>query len=452
MFGYGVLWIFPFVSLLKWVMAYSCMRHMVVSGSHPLIRWNELPGSRGWLPFTMCLTAFACLPLWISFISGVLGTHCTTIFGGVATLDGIDLYLWATIWLALAAALLLMGGYALLEKIQIVILAIMLVAVFIAVIVVRPDWWAVAIGFFWPHALQYPDWVFNIVPNLRNRSEWLEVLFYTSVIGGSVEDYLGYVSFLREKKWGRSHLGEANREQLETMAHDRRHPARVWIRAALIDTVASFVSVAFIACAFAILGVAILQPAQQVPDGVELLTHQAAFLTELAPWLEPLYNLAVFMAFFGILIGVPEIGYRVLYEYFQSLLRFRDRMNLRRMRSASIAWVLGGGCLVLWISRINEDLELIDLATPAGIYTGILGCGFVCLVNPWMDRRFLPLELCMPWYLVWLNWAAGVLFVVSGIKALWDYSPVAMGGTLVGIVLCVVFAGRVLGFAHRIDD
>ena len=308
LFGYELLWIYPAVALLKWGMAYASMRHIILSGAHPMQRWTHLPGPRGWLPLAIVAVSVLCLPLWYSWLSGILGTHSAQV-SGVA-----DHCFWATTWTLVAIALLWRGGYHFLEKAQLLILAIMLLAVFVAVFFVQPDWLAALKGFLLPHALHYPDWAFQVVPKLRERSEWVEVLVYVSVIGGGAEDYLAYVAFLREKRWGRSHLPAIAGNQLREVAARSNHPGRIWIRAALIDTVTSFVCVVLIAVAFTLMGALILQPQRLVPDGLELVSYQAAFLTGLAGWLKPLYDLAIFLAFFGILLGgagdgLPALGF-----------------------------------------------------------------------------------------------------------------------------------------------
>ena len=256
-FGYRLLWVFFLISLLKWVLAYTSMRHMVLSGGHPLARWTQLPGPQGWFPLTILVMVMLTIPLWFSLLSGVLGTICIWIFGmGSLT--------WTTVWVLLALILLAIGGYDFLEKAQTVILAITLVCVLIAVAYVRPDWLAVLKRFV-PRTLEYPDWVFAELPSLRDRSEWVEVLVYAAAIGGQSMDYLAYLSFLRDKKWGRSHLTIACEAEMQATAERVDHPARLWVRAALIDTVVSFAMVVLIAGCFAIMGTVLLRPAQMVP-------------------------------------------------------------------------------------------------------------------------------------------------------------------------------------------
>ena len=397
-------------------MAYSTMRHMVLSGGHPLTRWTRLPGPRGWVPLFWFITALICLPVWYSFLAGTLGTHCAQIFA-----IG-DHYIWATVCAGLAIVLLSIGGYNFLEKAQLIILGLMLIGVFVAVFWIRPDWLSVVQGLFLPRPLEYPEWALNkLGETLRQRSPWVEIMLYAAAIGGQALDYLGYVSFLRDKNWGRSHLGTASSKELQAISAQPDHPARLWVRAAIIDSVTSFAMVLLIAVAFSILGAEILRTQQLVPNDTELVSHQAAFLTTLSPWLKPLYNLAVFLAFFGILYGGPEVAYRVFYEFFRSVPRWQDRTDFKPLRAVTIAWCLVGGVILLWLSKRYPGVQLIDIVTPAGIYTGVLSCSFYCFANPWIDKRFLPPPLRMPKSLAVLNGIAGTLFLAAGSKALWDY-------------------------------
>ena len=415
-FGYDLLWIFLLFSVLKWAMAYSSMRHMMLTGAHPYERWSSLPGPRGWLPLFIIIVALLCSPVWNSFMQGILGSVSTWIFGVG------DLHIWATVWVAVSLVLLAMGGYNFLEKTQLVILGSMLVAVFVALVYVGPDWWGVLKGLFLPQVLVYPDWVPQLYPSFRDRSEWVEYTVYAAAIGGQSYDYFCYASFLRDKRWGRADMGIASAEEVARIAESKKHPVRVWVRAGVIDTVLSFAMIVLIAAAFAILGAMILQPQKLVPDGVDLLNHQAQFLTTLSPALLPLYQLAVFLAFFGSLYAGPEMGYRICNEFLLTLPRWRDRLPAGKIRWAVIFWTLGGGLSILWLSRPFPGVTLIDIITPAGLYTGVLLCGFYCLANVWVDWRFLPAPLRMPGWLVALNVIGGVIFGYMGLTALWDHT------------------------------
>ena len=445
-FGYPILCVFLVIALMKWVFAYCSMRHMILSGAHPFERWSSLAGPRGWLPLFMIVIAIPCYPIWFSFLAGILGTACTWMFG-----FGTH-YVWATIWLVVATLLLLLGTYDFLEKTQLVILGLMVGCMAIAVLYVQPDWLAVIKGFVVPQGLSYPQWAIETVPQLKDRSEWVEIMVYASAIGGASFDYLGYASFLRDKKWGLSHMEVAGEEQLQKIEDQDDHAARIWVKAAKVDTVVSFLMIIVLSAMFAILGTVILRPERLVPDGINLLNYQANFLVALSPWLLPLYKLAIFFAFFGSLYAGAELAFRVIFEYLKTLRRWRGRVPGEKLRLAVIGYIMLGAIAILWWSRFYPDLQLIDIVTPAAIYTGVLSCGFYGLATPWADRRFLPPGLRMSATLAVLNVVVGIAFTAMGLKALWDYDQVQAYVILaVGLAGCVTLAWR-LKFLHRLPE
>jgi hypothetical protein len=274
-------------------------------------------------------------------------------------------------------------------------------------------------------------------------------MVYASVIGGQSYDYMGYLGLMRDKQWGNSDNETATPEQMEKIAGRKDHPARLWLRAVLVDTSASFFMIVVSSAAFGILGTMILRPAHQIPEGLNLLTYQASFLTTLHPWLLPLYYLAVFLAFFGILYGGPELTFRAIYEYLRPLPWWRARLDATKLRKVWIGYVLGGGVILLWVSYLFPGADLVDLITPAGIYTGVLTCGFFGLVNPWVDRRFLPPALRMSWPLVAANIFSGILLVLMGLKALWDYDQIRAYVVLAALLLAAILLASRFAFFHQ---
>ena len=240
-------------------------------------------------------------------------------------------------------------------------------------------------------------------------------------------------------------MGLAGKKQLSQVAESSTHPVRLWLRAPLVDTVVSMVMVVLIASAFSILGTVTLRPQQLVPDGVDLLNYQATFLTALTPWLLPLYQIAVFVAFFGTLYGGPEIAYRNFYEIFRTMPRCRSRLSKRKLRTVVVGWCVGGGLITLWLIRFYPAIELIDIYTPVAIFIGFLMVSLYTIANPWMDRRFLPKALRMPGWLVIVNLVTAVVFIIAGLKALWDYGqlPAYLG------LSCSLLVSAFLAFRLR---
>ena len=97
LFGYRILFLFVIISLLKWGLVLASSRHMVLTGVHPYQRMSDLPGPRNWMPLTLFLLATVCIPIWISFHSGVLGNLIGWITGTGQWLQGGIDYIWG-VW------------------------------------------------------------------------------------------------------------------------------------------------------------------------------------------------------------------------------------------------------------------------------------------------------------------------------------------------------------------
>ncbi|MEX0613963.1 MAG: Nramp family divalent metal transporter [Pirellulales bacterium] len=247
-FGYAILFPFLLICLLKWTLAYSAARHMVIAGVHPFERWMDLPvGPRGWLTVLFFLLAVAFIPVWASFHASVLGDLLAALTGTKRYLGGATIHLWGCGLLVGVFVLSLAGGYSALEKIQIVIVACMLGAVITTLILFGPDWLELLRGFIVPQRFEYPAWLMSdsrpAARQIADRPVWVELSLYAGVIGGAGYDYLAYTSYLRDKGWGNAApaalLGESEVGDMEVAPLQRPplddHTLRLWIRAPLID-------------------------------------------------------------------------------------------------------------------------------------------------------------------------------------------------------------------------
>lgn len=179
--------------------------------------------------------------------------------------------------------------------------------------------------------------------------------------------------------------------------------------------------VVVISSAFCVLGAVVLRPQHLVPDGKDLLNYQVQFLTAIARWLEPLYKIGIFMAFFATVYGSPELNYRLIAEISRSTGLEKKPWDQRKLRIGIIALCLIGGIIVTWLRKLSQTMTLIDMFTPLSIVAGVVLSGVHCLLNPWVDWRFLPAGLRMPKWFVAVNLFAAVVFIIAGIKAFSDY-------------------------------
>lgn len=447
LFGYSILFPFLVICLLKWTLAYSAARHMVLCGVHPLQRWAELPlGPRGWLSMLFTALGVACIPVWVSFHASVLGDFFATLTHTKGFLGGATIHLWGAGVLVATLALSLVGGYAALEKTQLAIVGLMLAAVAITLAIFGPDWRELLGGFFVPRRLAYPDWLAAdsrpAVQQIAANPVWVELSLYVGVIGGSSYDYLAYAAYLRDKGWGR-----AGGEPAGGFTADE---LRRWTRAPLIDCTLSFAVVLAFSAVFVTAGKLILGPQRQLPGDGAFLEHQAQLVTAIHPWLYPLYAVGVFLAMIGTLYGTLEIMPTIVSEGLRAVRPATRRApGAARLRKFAVLWCAGAALAVLGVSfayqlraGASRPPGLTAVLAPVNLFTGVFGCGLICLLNPWMDRR-LPRQLRMPAALVVLNLLGAAAFVLVGLRAYWEYAR----WTALGVLLITLAAGLAFSWA-----
>lgn len=462
-FGYAILLPFLLICLLKWTLAYSAARHMVISGVHPFERWMELPfGPRGSLTVLFFLLAAAFIPVWAGFHASVLGDLLAGLTRTKQYLGGATIHLWGALLLVGVLALALAGGYAALEKIQLAIVTLMLIAVVATLIVFRPDWLELLSGFFVPQRFAYPDWLLaDPSPAARqivDKPVWVELSLYTGVIGGASYDYLAYTSYIRDKGWGNAAGSAASRQ--ETVDGDGaavpKRPAmedralRLWLRAPLIDCTLSFAVVLVFSAVFVASGKLVLGPAHQIPGDGAFLEHQSRFVTHIHPWLYPLYVVAVFLTMGGTLYGTLEVAPTVLREAARAFTAVPPiNGSAARLRHIAILWCTGIALAILAVSFAYQFYAgkdrppgLTQLLIPVNMFTGVFGCGLICLLNPWMDRRLEP-QYRMPLALVMLNVGGGLAFLFVALRSYWDYAGWQAMGILLGTLALGVVAAAI---------
>jgi Mn2+/Fe2+ NRAMP family transporter len=433
LFGYRMLSVFLLVCLLKWALTFATARHLVLTGAHPFQRWMGLPGPRGWLPVVFLLLAIPAFPIFVSFHSGTLGTLVAALTGSSDSLEGSGYLVWGFAILVAIGTLALTGGYRQLEIVQLVVVALLLVSTVLAVFLIRPDWFAMLKGIFTLPVTAYPDWI-EKYPEIANRPVWVELTTYVGVVGGSGYDYLAYGAFLREKHWGNAGKTVITDEPAKIES------ARDWIRAPLVDCAISFTIVFLFSAVFVACGTEVLAVHEQIPKGDNLLTLQAEFVAVVSPWLKPIYYAGAILAMAGTLYGTIKVAPAILRELARALLPEKAKLwQSSRLERVAVIWVCLGGVVVLVLKLATASSQqppgLIELVTPANLFTGVFACGIICLLSVWADQRHLSKRLRPPVVVTILNILGGILFLFLGIKGYWDHS---------GSRAMFIFAGTVV--------
>ena len=443
-FGYALLWCFVGGAMMKGIQVYMAARYMTLTGAHPMEHWGHVPGPRNWVPIVIGGLSLLCFPFWLAGLPRFFGEIVNWIFGlGSENKEVFDhlAKLWGTLAIVVAVTLTWLQTYKVLEKVQTFILAMLLLSIAAACVASQPDWVNAVVGAVVPTVPQYEDWIATKYPKIAARSPWVEVGVYLGAIGGGTYDYIGYIGCLREKAWGAIGVVRSARSldpqcgealtadgaksrllnDASTFAIDidpeNVKRGRRWLLPAKIDTATSFLSVLIFTVCFAVLGAVILHPLQKVPSGRELFTHQAGFLTTLHGSLLYLYQVGIFMAFWGSIYGAYELYTRTAYECVTPLSRRLRQAPVERIRIAVLLYCALGGLVLLW--TVEDPVQIV---TPAAIVGGVLTCGLWCFAMIWVDRHFLPRPLRMGKTLVVLAILSGVAMTMLGLKSLWDYT------------------------------
>jgi Mn2+/Fe2+ NRAMP family transporter len=417
-FGYAVLWAVVVGCFAKGALVYASNRYITLTGEHPMRRFARvMPGPRGWFPIVLVVICFASFPGWASGVATALGDYLGALGLGNATV-------WAIGALLLAAVLSFLGGYAVLEKVQVAIAGLMVVLVLIAVFVSNPDWLAALRGLL-PVIPDYAPFVAERYPDVAATSVWVELAVFMGGLGGGMYDYIGYTGMLREKKWGMLGHRDAGRIEEDLAATDDRAPiplsteptdvanARAWSRAPLFDMLAAFLALGVIAAAFMMNGATILGAQQQVPEENDVLTYQSQFFGVVAPVFEYFYIVAIVMVLFGTIYALWEAYSWTAYE---SLAAVSERVRARGqhgIRPLVYGWT--GGIAVI---AILSDLSFTDLVTPAAILGGVFACGIYGAGLLYVDKVNLPEPYRMGRTLRTLVALGSVFLTVCGVIAI----------------------------------
>lgn len=442
LFGYRTLGLFALVLGLKWVLVFSSARYWVFSDEHPLRGWAELPGPRGWLPFTLLLVAAPAFPVWVSFHSGTLGTLLGAMTGTRDALGGNATLAWGSVLLGLTWVLSVTGGYRRQERFQTCVVALMLVSVVLALVLMGPDWKAMLGGLMHVGPVEYPDWAREL-PEFRDRPVWVEVATYAGVVGGSGYDYLAYVAWLRDKHGTRA---------------ERRISPEALSRFVAADATVSFLAVLVFSGVFVACGAILLGPRHQVPAGSDLLTLQAQFVAAVGSWLVPLYFAGAFLALAGTLYGTIEVAPAILRELLGAVLPEGTHLDDRRIRRWGVGWSALGAFSILLATLVwrastgtKEPINLVAWVTPANLFTGVLACGWISALNVWTDRRYAAGAARLGWTLTMLNGVGAVLFFFIGLKGVWDQGRWVGAAVVVGSLAAGCASAAIFGRRRRHD-
>ena len=211
-----------------------------------------------------------------------------------------------------------------------------------------------------------------------------------------------------------------------------------------------------------------------------MLNLQAQFVTQIHPWLLPLYLIGAFLTMLGTLYGTIEIACSIADGIVRSFDENWTEVKARRLKrnvliwcapialsiiaflavrqsspqaaaveastgQASVASVDATGTDRTEPSLLPKPRLLLAILTPVNLFTGVLSCGLICVLVLWMDRRWLPPGLQPSRWLSGLNMISAFVFLALGLKGYWDNENRILAVTgILGMLLIALWIATVM--------
>lgn len=365
-YGFALLWIVLLAHVLKYPSFEFSSRYTLATGESIIAGYRRLPGPKDWGLYAI---------LVMVGVFGICGV-CAVISVTAAVLyaaTGIPISISAVLIAIVAILLLLIGKYALLEKINKVMLAILMIVVFIA--------------FFYscPPPGSYSSFVIPVVPIgaaalMASLIGWLPSDMVVSLL---------YSTWAMEK-WN----GEKNNKEV--------------LNDALLDVRVGYVIIFVLASMLLILGAMTLQPKGLVPEGEGVArTIAMVFTSSIGDWMYPLFMVVAFFIMFSTSYNGLDGGARLV-STTSGLLSERIHKRVNGFRSILTVFFGSIGAVIVYF--IPHPVPMIMIAAIMGLFFAPL----IYFMNVYCATKLIDKEMRPPKITVALS-IAGILFTMGSV-------------------------------------
>jgi Mn2+/Fe2+ NRAMP family transporter len=305
---------------------------------------------------------------------------------------------WAVIVALLAAALLLSGTYASLEKILVILVATFTLLTVVSTVLLQ--WTGLAIS--WSSVEQ--GLTFGVPESMTPVLIVTALAMYAGT-GIGVGEMWNYTYWCVEKGYARN-VGEIQPGE----AWSRR--ARGWIRVMYTDVFLTMVVYTISTVCFYFLGAAVLYVKNMDPDGPETLTTLSAVYTEsLGTWAATLFVVGAFFVLFTTVLAGVAGNSRLMADALavMGIMKRRDFKARLRFIRIFIVVSLVIYSIAYWLFENPPQMLLVTSSIVAAVMFPIMGLGTLYLRYAKVDPRITPSS----WTTAWLWICTLALTVIS---------------------------------------
>lgn len=401
--GLALLWLIT-VNVGSYMIAYVSLRFSMLSGIG-LMDLFAIKTKKGWFNWLLIIIMLIFIPIFAASILTTLGQSLVWIFGfGHYLVWGISMSL-------IAAALVLLGRYRLLEISQAVFVTVLAIGAIASVLLLMPSLDLIEIGTNLLSIGQnvpqsYPNWV-DGVEGFQKTPIPLAMLGYLGTLTFTLITLIGYLGWIKEKKWG-IFGGSDNSQQLSDRllssfrskgkilylptSKTEIKKSRYLLKPLFIDLVFAFLIVSIISISYMIAGNSLLglQPDGSVllPSDVNLLTVQGRIFSYMASWLEPLFKVSVFFALFGTVYAGFEAGTRMLFETGKTIIPKINNLEYKRFMLYVLIYILTIGIPLAIL--MYYGLSVLLMLSLTLMFLGVFGVIIYGAGAIYLSQKVLP--------------------------------------------------------------
>jgi len=392
--GFRLLWLIT-LAIGSYIIAYIAARFTLLSGIDMMDIFAVKKGYLNWL-FIIIVLVF--VPLFAAAIVTTLGRSLEWIFGYGNYL------VWGISFSLLAALLVIIGKYKIVEYTQAFFVAILAIGAVISVIVIKPDILQIFPHFFMigDAPQKYPQWVAENFPTVTQKPIPLIMLGYLGTLTVSLVMLVGYSGWIKVKRWGifknqenpdsySQRLFNAFKKEGEInylpRSKNEIKKAHLLLKPMLIDISIAFVIVAIVSAAYMLAGTYLLGARHLLPSDINLLREQAIIFSNISPWLEPLYQISVFFAIFGTVYAGFEAAARMLYETSKGVIQAVGKMPYKKFMTYLVIYLLSTG-----IPLAISGASIILILSITLLFIGVVGVIIYGIGAIYISQKVLPRE------------------------------------------------------------
>src|SRR5438105_1480948 len=396
--GYMFLWLILFSCVIKVFVQIELGRVAISSGKPTLGALNELPGLRWrtnwqvWWWFFMMLATVAQMGAMVGAVGQALhlavpglGHWATRAFGSEATAIGRSLiahpeHPWAVVTGLAAVALLLSGGYRMIERLT-TVLVVTITLVTVACVLGLP-----VAGFSISLADLASGFDFHFPPDAKGRADAITKAFAVfGMTGVGAAELYSYPYWCLEKGYARF-VGPCTGDP------EWARRANGWMRVMHLDAWVSMVVFTLATVSFYMLGATVLYRLNLHPQGTNMIAELANMYVQVfGNWTWGLFLIGAWAVLFKTLYVASAAHSRLTSDFFNMAGFVRYDNAYARLRMIRFFCVFYPMLAVLFYLLVGEPREMVNFGGFAqGITLPVIAGATIYLRYRRTDRRIAP--------------------------------------------------------------